>query len=528
MSAAKGSKSTLVYQPHDGDAGGYAFGILFSNESLQENIETFKSDDIRSDRTVSAIRGGNIAAGGGITSDFGILRWLYWIDQFLASGKCTLDGGSGFATAAATTYAQNGAHVRGQVIRSSTTKHAVCKRGGTCTATVAEWEAAWALVDKGADFTVGGVTYQSMGAQAGGTYHELDLTAGVDFGLHHLRLEKTIKGGTDPLYVYFRGGRLNTFGMNIIQKGIVKVNWGYLAIDSDPDSTYPHLGEDKASKIFTFAGQPADADYVTIDGKVYTFQTVLTNVDGHVLIGANAAATILNLRNAILLGTGAGTTYALSTTAMPRVTVISYDATTITVQARYEGEQGNSIPVSENATNVTISGGAFFTGGTNSAAVYPEDDPVSGYDAFISLDNGQTVRPIREAEFNMTNGIDEDVFCVGERVRRELPEGERMASGRVTTYFEDDDEYQLFKNETVTNVKISFIHEGCYFEIEFPETKLTGSGTPQVGGQGIVTASYDMSMFRNESDYDVKVTVKVPTDTYVASDDFLNVLFLAP
>src|SRR5258707_15434138 len=36
--------------------------------------------------------------------------------------------------------------------------------------------------------------------------------------------------------------------------------------------------------VLTFIGQPADTQTVTIDGKVYTFQTVLTNVNGNVLI----------------------------------------------------------------------------------------------------------------------------------------------------------------------------------------------------------------------------------------------------
>jgi hypothetical protein len=34
-----------------------------------------------------------------------------------------------------------------------------------------------------------------------------------------------------------------------------------------------------------------NAETVTIDGKVYTFQTVLTNVDGHVLIAGTEAAS---------------------------------------------------------------------------------------------------------------------------------------------------------------------------------------------------------------------------------------------
>jgi hypothetical protein len=65
----------------------------------------------------------------------------------------------------------------------------------------------------------------------------------------------------------------------------------------------------------TLTGQPADTQTVTIGAKVYTFQTVLTNIDGNVKIGASASATIDNLVAAINLAAGAGTTYATAMTA---------------------------------------------------------------------------------------------------------------------------------------------------------------------------------------------------------------------
>lgn len=56
-------------------------------------------------------------------------------------------------------------------------------------------------------------------------------------------------------------------------------------------------------------------DTVTINGKVYTFESSLTNVDGHVKIGADAVATMFNLYSAVMLLSGAGTLYAAATTA---------------------------------------------------------------------------------------------------------------------------------------------------------------------------------------------------------------------
>lgn len=71
----------------------------------------------------------------------------------------------------------------------------------------------------------------------------------------------------------------------------------------------------------------ANNETVTIAGKVYTYKSALTNTDGFVKIGANAAATLDNLRAAINLGTGAGTKYAAATTLHPTVTATTIDAT---------------------------------------------------------------------------------------------------------------------------------------------------------------------------------------------------------
>src|SRR5437879_98291 len=60
----------------------------------------------------------------------------------------------------------------------------------------------------------------------------------------------------------------------------------------------------------TATGQPANAQTVKIGGKTYTFQTVLTNVDGNVFIGATLTITLANLLAALNLGAGSGTAYA--------------------------------------------------------------------------------------------------------------------------------------------------------------------------------------------------------------------------
>jgi hypothetical protein len=111
----------------------------------------------------------------------------------------------------------------------------------------------------------------------------------------------------------------------------------------------------RATDVLTLVGGPANNDTVTIDGKVYTFQTVLTNVDGHVLIGGSVAASITNLINAINLGPGAGVSYAAATTLHPTVFATQGVGTTMRVTAKQSGAAGNTIAVS------TIIAGAAWT-----------------------------------------------------------------------------------------------------------------------------------------------------------------------
>lgn len=109
---------------------------------------------------------------------------------------------------------------------------------------------------------------------------------------------------------------------------------------------------------------PANGDTVTVNGKVYTFQTVLTEVDGNVKIGATVAATMINLRNAINRNNVgvAGTDFAAATTAHPSVTATS-TATTVAVSAIVWGTPGNGITTTATGT-AAVWGGATLSGGT--------------------------------------------------------------------------------------------------------------------------------------------------------------------
>lgn len=119
----------------------------------------------------------------------------------------------------------------------------------------------------------------------------------------------------------------------------------------------------KATGTLTLSGQPTNTQTVTIDAKVYTFQTTLTNVDGNVLIGATTADSLANLEAAVMLGPGAGTAYAAAMTSHPTVTADS-TPTTLVVTAITGGTPGNSIATTETLTNGSW-GGATLSGGVN-------------------------------------------------------------------------------------------------------------------------------------------------------------------
>lgn len=100
-----------------------------------------------------------------------------------------------------------------------------------------------------------------------------------------------------------------------------------------------------ATGSLTLIVNPANTETVTIGTKVYTFQTVLTNVDGNVLIGATPLASAQNLSAAINLGAGAGTTYAAATTLHP--TVSGNGGNPLVLTAKTAGVAGNFIATTE-------------------------------------------------------------------------------------------------------------------------------------------------------------------------------------
>lgn len=145
----------------------------------------------------------------------------------------------------------------------------------------------------------------------------------------------------------------------------------------------------RASQTLTVSANPANTETVTIAGKVYTFQTSLTNVDGNVLIGANAEGSIDNLVAAINLGAGAGTAYAAAMTLNASARAVKGSASTLVAYAKIAGAAGNLIATTEACANSAWGAGTM-AGGTG--------DPGNALAALLAQDqlNAAAVQAITE------------------------------------------------------------------------------------------------------------------------------------
>lgn len=125
----------------------------------------------------------------------------------------------------------------------------------------------------------------------------------------------------------------------------------------------------RAVQTLTNSGAvPSNGETVVINGKTYTFQTTLTNVDGNVFKGATGTAAMTNLFHAINASGGtAGVDYAAATIANTSVTATNPTATTVKITAIIPGTVGNAYATTETMVNASW-GAATMSGGVDAAA----------------------------------------------------------------------------------------------------------------------------------------------------------------
>ena len=121
----------------------------------------------------------------------------------------------------------------------------------------------------------------------------------------------------------------------------------------DPVPTAPIIPIDTRN-LYSYAvdsltgpGPIVDGDTVTIGGKTYTWQATLTNVNGHVQLGANDDESLQNVLDALQLTGTPGTQYAAAMTANTYVSGQSAGGGSLNIQALVPGIVGNTVPVSQ-------------------------------------------------------------------------------------------------------------------------------------------------------------------------------------
>lgn len=124
-----------------------------------------------------------------------------------------------------------------------------------------------------------------------------------------------------------------------------------------------------ASKILTLSGNAVAAETVSVGGVTYTWRAAVTTTANEVKVGADAAASIVNLLAAIAATpASAGVLYGSLTVVNPQVTAVG-DATTVTATAILKGTVGNAIVIGEAMTNGAWAGGATtLAGGVDATA----------------------------------------------------------------------------------------------------------------------------------------------------------------
>jgi hypothetical protein len=163
-------------------------------------------------------------------------------------------------------------------------------------------------------------------------------------------------------------------------------------------SAYP-IGTAEAGKIggayaagtITFSvGLATDTNTIVVGDVTYTLKTTLSvgpAVANEVLLGAAFTDTATNLTSAINATSGAGTTYGTGTVANPLVAA-SRSSGVVTVTSITPGTQGNSIVLTESATNVAVSGSGTISGASNQAATVWFRENLNGTAAASTAQNG--------------------------------------------------------------------------------------------------------------------------------------------
>lgn len=287
----------------------------------------------------------------------------------------------------------------------------------------------------------------------------------------------------------------------------------------------------RATGVLTGTANLANADTVTIGGRTYTLQTVLTNVNGNVKIAATLALTLINLFNAIN-GEGGGVPgvdYATATEPHAQVDASAYTATTLTVRAKVGGTAGNAIATTDVGINASW-GAATLAGGTNSAITALKQLRYTGESLNYQIENIQTaeIRPDRtetdliqtgasasgdinvELSYGTFDDFLESVLC-GAWAANELENGSTLTSYTIQKHFQDMSvpQFHNYRGSCIEGLSLKMeigkIVEGSFKIMSFGIDPDTGVTTAQIGGATFpaVSTTVPMNAVTNLQDFSI-------------------------
>jgi putative NIF3 family GTP cyclohydrolase 1 type 2 len=137
-----------------------------------------------------------------------------------------------------------------------------------------------------------------------------------------------------------------TLTLPTIPVGAVK-SQGTLTLDTQP------TGEVASQGTLTVTSQPDDGDTFTLNGKVYTFQDTLTDVDGNIFTGGTEAQAKANIEAAINLTGTAGVDYAASMTLHPTISCGTFAGDDVVLTAKTPGSAGDALTTTETFNDPT-------------------------------------------------------------------------------------------------------------------------------------------------------------------------------
>lgn len=146
----------------------------------------------------------------------------------------------------------------------------------------------------------------------------------------------------------------------------------------------------------------------------------------------------------------------------------------------------------------------------------PEDEPFAGSQSMIRLKVGAGAyaedASVSAFTMNIANGFDTNIYAVGARRRRDLPEGRREVNASIQCYFEDITKFNYFKNETLFSTEFTTYNRGQFMLIEMPQGRFQGGQpTPVIAGNGVTSTSFDLTAFGTN---DIKLELYNTTASY--------------